>query len=128
MTSFVAQMVKCLLTMRETRVQSLGWKALLEKEMATPVFLPGKPHGWRSLVGYSPWVRKESDTTEQLMTSANRSSFTFSFPVWVTCLFLAYLLWARLSALCWVKVVRVYILVLFLILEEKLSAFHHWVY
>ena len=24
------------------------------------------PHGWRSLVGYSPWGRKESDTTERL--------------------------------------------------------------
>ena len=30
----------------------------------TPVFLPGKFHGWRSLVGYSPWGRKELDTTE----------------------------------------------------------------
>ena len=32
----------------------------------TPVFLPGKSHGWRSLVGCSPWGRQESDTTEQL--------------------------------------------------------------
>ena len=32
----------------------------------TPVLLPGKPHGWRSLVGCSPWGRKESDMTEQL--------------------------------------------------------------
>ena len=32
----------------------------------TPVLLPGKSHGWRSLVGCSPWGRKESDTTEQL--------------------------------------------------------------
>ena len=31
-----------------------------------PGFLPGKSHGWRSLVGYSPWDRKESDMTEQL--------------------------------------------------------------
>ena len=31
-----------------------------------PVFLPGKPHGRRSLVGYSPWDRKELDITEQL--------------------------------------------------------------
>ena len=31
----------------------------------TPVLLPGKSHGQRSLVGYSPWGRKESDTTEQ---------------------------------------------------------------
>ena len=32
----------------------------------TPVLLPGKSHGWRSLVGRSPWGRKESDTTERL--------------------------------------------------------------
>ena len=32
----------------------------------TPVIFPGKSHGWRSLVGYSPWDRKESDTTEWL--------------------------------------------------------------
>ena len=30
----------------------------------TPVFLPGKSHGQRSLVGCSPWGRTESDTTE----------------------------------------------------------------
>ena len=32
----------------------------------TPVLLPGKSHGWRSLVGCSPWDREESDTTERL--------------------------------------------------------------
>ena len=32
----------------------------------TPVLLPGKPHGWRSLMGCSPWGRWESDTTEWL--------------------------------------------------------------
>ena len=32
----------------------------------TPVLLPGKSHGWRSLVGCSPWGRKESGTTERL--------------------------------------------------------------
>ena len=32
----------------------------------TPVLLPGKPHGRRSLLGCSPWGCKESDTTEQL--------------------------------------------------------------
>ena len=31
-----------------------------------PVFLPGEFHGQRSLVGYSPWGRKELDTTERL--------------------------------------------------------------
>ena len=35
LTSLVAQMVKCLPTMRETWVQSLGWEDPLEKEMAT---------------------------------------------------------------------------------------------
>ena len=33
---------------------------------STPVFLLGKPHGQRSLVGYSPWGHKDSDMTEQL--------------------------------------------------------------
>ena len=32
----------------------------------TPLLLPGKSHGWRSLVGCSPWGRSESDTTERL--------------------------------------------------------------
>ena len=57
-TSLVAQMVKRLPTMWETWVQSLGWEDLLEKDMKwqpTPVFLPGKSHGWRNLVGYTPW-------------------------------------------------------------------------
>ena len=30
----------------------------------TPAFLPGKPHGQKSLAGYSPWGQKESDMTE----------------------------------------------------------------
>ena len=53
-------------TMQETQVQSLGWEDL-EKEMAThPSTLAWKCHGQQSLVGYSPWGRKESDTTERL--------------------------------------------------------------
>ena len=32
----------------------------------TPVLLPGKSHGWRSLVACSPWGREESDVTEWL--------------------------------------------------------------
>ena len=38
----------------------------------TPLLLPGKSHGWKSLVGYSQWCHKESDTTE-------RPHFHFSF-------------------------------------------------
>ena len=36
------------------------------KWQSTPVLLPGKSHGQRSLVSYSPWGRKESDTAERL--------------------------------------------------------------
>ena len=38
----------------------------LRKWHPTPALLPGKSHGQRSLVGCSPWGRKESDTTERL--------------------------------------------------------------
>ena len=52
------------LPMPEIQVQFLGWEDPLEKEMATPsVFLPGKSHGQRSLVSYSPWGPKELDMT-----------------------------------------------------------------
>ena len=55
--SMLAQWVKNLTAMQETQeiwVQSLSPEDLLEEEMATtPVFLPEKSHGWRSLVGYS---------------------------------------------------------------------------
>ena len=44
MTSLVAQMVKRLPTMQETQVQSLGWEAPLEKEMATQPFLKSNSH------------------------------------------------------------------------------------
>ena len=47
------------------------WNAKVEslcrrKWQPTPVSLPGKSHGQRSLVGCSPWGLKESYTTEQL--------------------------------------------------------------
>ena len=65
--SLVAHRLKRLPAMWETSVLSLGWEDPLEKEIATtPVFLPGESHGRRSLVGYSPRGRKESDTTERL--------------------------------------------------------------
>ena len=38
------------------------------KWQPTPVFLPEKSHGQRSLAGYSPWGCKELDPTEQLST------------------------------------------------------------
>ena len=63
----MAQRVKNLPVMQETRVQSLGQKDPLEKAMAIPSsILAWKSHGQRSLAGYSPWGHKESDTTERL--------------------------------------------------------------
>ena len=44
-------------------VRKVPWR---RKWQPTAVFLPGKFHGQRSLAGYSPWDRKESDTTERL--------------------------------------------------------------
>ena len=53
--------------MQKIRVQFLGWENPLEKEMQpTPVLMPGKSHGQRSLAGYNPWGHKESDMTWQL--------------------------------------------------------------
>ena len=50
----MAQMVKSLLAVHDTWVQSLGREDPLEKEMATTsVFLPREFHGQRSLVGYT---------------------------------------------------------------------------
>ena len=66
----MTQMVKSLPAMQETWVQSLGREDPLEKEMAThSVFLLREFHGQRSLVGYSPWDRKESDTTDWISLS-----------------------------------------------------------
>ena len=57
--------------MQETKLQSLR-EDPLEKEMApTPVFLPGKSHGQRNLVAYSPWGPNELDTTQQLTLSSH---------------------------------------------------------
>ena len=51
--------------MQETPVPALGQEDPLEKEMATHSgILAGKSHGQRSLEGYSPWGRKELDTTD----------------------------------------------------------------
>ena len=44
-----------------------------------PVFLPGKFHGQRSLVGYSPWGHKESDTTEYIHARVYCNSFKYEW-------------------------------------------------
>ena len=54
------------LSPRDPLVRKIPWR---RKWQPTAVFLPGKPQGQRSLVGYSIWVSKESDTTERLLLS-----------------------------------------------------------
>ena len=56
-------MVKNLPPMQEPEfnpwVRKIPWR---KEWQPTPVFLPGESHGQRSLVGYSPWGRKETNT------------------------------------------------------------------
>ena len=54
------------LTPGEVEMGRIPWRRAWEP---SPVGLPGESHGQRSLVGYSPWGHKESDTTEQLSNS-----------------------------------------------------------
>ena len=65
--SLVAQMVKNLHAVQDTGfdpwVRKIPWR---REWQPTPLFLPGEFHGQRSPEGYSPWGRKESDTTELL--------------------------------------------------------------
>ena len=42
-------------------VRKISWR---RDRLSTAVYLPGESHGQRNLVGYSPWVCKESDTTD----------------------------------------------------------------
>ena len=44
-------------------IRKIPWR---RKWQSTPALLSGKSHGRRSLIGYSPWGRKELDTTERL--------------------------------------------------------------
>ena len=51
----------------------LRWKLQRRQWYPTPVLSPGKSHGWRSLVGCSPWGHQESDMTGDF-------TFNFHFP------------------------------------------------
>ena len=66
-------------------VRKIPWR---RQWQPTPVFLPGKFHGRRSLVGYSPRSHKESDTTEQL-------HFQFNFKFWYTSRYTLHIIWFR---------------------------------
>ena len=76
--SLMAQPRKNLPEVQETEmwVWSMGQEDLWRRKwQSIPVFLPGKSHGQRRLVGYSPWGCKEADTTEWIRTHAVRSEY-----------------------------------------------------
>ena len=63
-------MVKNLPAVQEIWLQAVGQEDPWRREwQPTPVYLPREFHGQRSLVAYSPWGLKESDTTERLTHS-----------------------------------------------------------
>ena len=64
-------------------VRKIPWRRAWQP---TPVFLPGESYGQRSLVGYSPWGRKESDTTE-----VTERAFTCPAPFF-PCIYIAHYL------------------------------------
>ena len=53
--------------------RKIPWR---RKWQPTLIFLHGESHGQRSLVGYSPWDLKESDTTERLNSSSSMLFFS----------------------------------------------------
>ena len=65
----------------------------------TPVFLPGEFHGQRSLVGYSIWDCKNSDTIEQI-------SFTFYPLIWLCNCFNKTIWWKLCCPSFWIKALR----------------------
>ena len=81
----VVQMVKNPPTCQYRRCRFDPWVGKIpwrNEWLSTSVFLPGESHGQESLAGYSPWGRKESDTTEQLSTQQERHS-DWEVEMWV---------------------------------------------
>ena len=72
----------------DTLVGKIPWSRKLS---STPIFLPGKSHGQRSLAGYCPWGRRESDTTD------NNKRHVVLLTVWTQ----DRLVWVRRKAWKW---------------------------
>ena len=68
-------------------VGNILWR---RKWQPTPVLLSGESHGWRSMVGYSPWGRKESDTTKRLHFTYN-VALCYLFVLSILCYFFHYM-------------------------------------
>ena len=66
---------------QETLVPSLGREILWRRKwQPTPVFLPGKSHGQRSLAGYSPWGARSQTCLKRLNTRRWQISVCSSYP------------------------------------------------
>jgi len=66
-------------TLSKGNVNWLWWK---RKWQPTPVLLPGKSHGRKSLEGYSPWGHKELDTTDRLDSLHIKSESGYNFSIY----------------------------------------------
>ena len=76
-------------------VGKIPWR---RKWQPTPVFLPGKSHGWRSLVAYSPQGRTETRLSDFIFTSLSRGGFPGSTVVKKSshqCMRWGFSLWVR---------------------------------
>ena len=60
MLSYTTAMNKMNLKLKNNTIYIVVWQL-------TPIFLPEESHGQRSLVGYSPWGHRKSDTTEPVI-------------------------------------------------------------
>ena len=68
-SSFICLFIGCLQCRRpgfDSWIEKIAWR---RQWQPTPVLLPGKSHGQRSLVGYNPWGHRELDRTERLTLS-----------------------------------------------------------
>ena len=68
--------LKCWRSGFNPRVRKIPWR---RKRQPTPVLLPGKFHGWRDLVGYSPWDHTELGRTERLCSHFHCTSSIMIF-------------------------------------------------
>ena len=67
------------MNMREETLALLKMlQEIIIMSLRIPVLLPGKSHGCRSLVGYSPWGHKESDMTATSLTQTSLNNVEIS--------------------------------------------------
>ena len=99
----------------------------MRKRPPTPIFLPGKFHGQRNLVGYSPWSHKELDTTEPLSAHTHKSEmyniFSYKYTYKYKCIIFSGIIFSVISTLkCYGTEITKF-LVNFIIIRSLATAF-----